>query len=323
MTGLTMADVDAAVATNTEDVEGNDKFYPPLVPDRVAHIDADFLAYMVSYERKGEKNTLEDILYRADIMAKDKRLEAGAGTAVLHLTPNTSDKGGRYDIAIQKPYQAQRTGQDKPRFLEDVRRHYAVKNTAEFHGIAHENAEADDGMSAAGWKVFNEGCSSKVVIITKDKDLRMVPCLHLNWDTGEIHDASEDSFGWIGIKEKVNTAGKVSKKHDGFGTKFFWFQLLMGDTADNIKGCPKAWIDGKHKACGLVGAYALLKDASSDRECLKICMEAYKSNKYFHWQSGEKVSWQDVFWSEAQMLWMQRTVGDINDVKKWVKEFLT
>ena len=316
---LTLDDITEAVAD--EEFEAIEKEYPDVVKGRTAHIDADFLAYMASYEKEGEDNVLEDILYRVDVMIEDKRRQAAAEFAVLHLTPKGSDKGGRYDAAIQKEYQAQRTSDRKPQYLEAARDYMAAK-TGHVTGRSWQNAEADDGMAEAAWKNYVAGTSSLCVIVTKDKDLRMCPGLHLNWDTGSIHDCGQDTFGDIGIVERVSSSGKKTKKHRGFGTKFFWFQLLMGDTADNIKGCPKAVIDGKHKACGLVGAYALLEHATTDRECLNICMTAFKSNEYVHWKTGEAVTWQDVFWSEAHLLWMQRTAGKQDDVKQWVKEFL-
>ena len=311
------------------------KEYPKMVPGRTVHIDADFMAYMAAYERKDEDLTIEDIFYRADVMIMDKMQEAAAEFTVLHLTPSTSNKGGRYEAAIQKKYQATRAG-EKPRHLEACRE-YMGKKTGHVKGILWHNAEADDGMAEAGWKAYEDGQQHLCVIATKDKDLRMVPCFHLNWDTGEITDIysgitdmdnkreqviGKSTFGWIGIKEKISSSGKKTKKHDGFGTKFFWFQMLMGDTADNIKGCPKAMIGGKLKACGLIGAYELLKDAKSDVECLKICMKEYSRNKYVHWEHGEAVEWQDAFWSEAELLWMQRTPGDIEDVHTWVREII-
>ena len=48
-------------------------------------------------------------------------------------------------------------------------------------------------------------------------------------------------------------------------------------------------------------------------------MTAYKSNEYTHYLTGETAAWKDVFWSEAQMLWMQRNPGDINGRKEMGK----
>ena len=124
---------------------------------------------------------------------------------------------------------------------------------------------------------------------------------------------------------KVTGKQTVSKKAIGFGTAFFWMQMLMGDTADHIQGCPKIMNKKGDKLvlCGKVSAYDLLVDATSDKECLRIVMDAYKlTEDYTHYLTGAPCEWQEVFWSNAQMLWMQRTPGDINDVKKWTKEFL-
>jgi hypothetical protein len=324
---LSLDDISGVTADLEIDKNLIEKEYPPMVPGRVAHIDADFLAYMASYERKDEDIAFEDIIHRVNVMVKDKRLEAGSEFAVLHLTPNTSDKGGRYEVAIQKQYQGQRTSDDKPRHLESART-YMGTLTGHVRGRAWETAEADDGMSEAAWTAWRDETSDQVVIVTKDKDLRMCPGWHLNWDTGNL--TKEDTlFGFMGIKETIKVhkvTGKQTKdkKPIGFGTAFFWMQMLMGDTADHIQGCPKIMNKKGDKlvSCGQVGAYDLLVDATSDKECLRIVMDAYKLNEYTHYLTGDVASWQDVFWSNAQMLWMQRTPGDINDVKKWTKEFL-
>lgn len=327
---LTLDDINEAAAEADFDII--EKHYPDMVPGRVAHIDADFLAYMASYERADEDSSLPDIIYRTDVMIDDKRREAGAEFAVLHVTPNTSDKGGRYEVAIQKVYQGQRTSDSKPRYLEAVRSYMADLKTSHVTGKAWQNAEADDGMAEAAWAAYVAGTSDLVVIVTKDKDLRMCPGLHLEWDTGVIVDCGTDAFGYIKLIEKASKPDpktgkvKITKKPWGYGTKWFWFQLLMGDTADNITGCPKV-LNAKGTGlvgCGPVAAYNLLADADTDRECLTICMDAFKLSEYTHWEPDHgPVTWQNVFWSEAQMLWMQRTPGDINDVKKWIKELRT
>ena len=337
---MNLSDLQSAVKDLALVPEGRPpKEYPDVVPNRVAHIDADFLAYMASAEPlplktkmkdmtpeevvvyiqsfEEKRIPLEQVLYKADVMIEDKMRECGASMAVLHLTPKGSTKGGRYDSAIQKEYQAKREG-EKPRHLEAVREHMASK-TGRIQGKSWDNAEADDGMAEAAWKAFDNGKSEQVVVATKDKDLRMVPGLHLDWDTGIIEGA-DDAFGFIEILTKTSKAGKKSKKLVGYGTKFFWAQMLMGDTVDNITGVPRATINGKLKACGLVGAYDLLQDAADDRDCFKIVTDAYKENEYCHWQTGADATWADVFWSEAQMLWMQRTPGKVWDVKNWIRE---
>ncbi len=318
---LTLDDIKGAV--KEVDVQLIEDEYPDVVPGRTAHIDADFLAYMTSYEREGEDISLEQILFNTDTMITSKRREAGAEFAVLHLTPKESNKGGRYEAAIQKKYQDTRSSDRKPRHLEAVRA-YMGEKLGNVRGALWMDAEADDGMAQAAWSAYEDGLSDQVVIVTKDKDLRMCPGLHMDWDTGILRDQGVDLFGELELRvtEKKDKDGKVrkTKKVWGYGTKWFWCQMLQGDTADNIKGCPHIMVDGKRKPCGQIAAFEALDHTRSDREALNVVMNAYKGNSYIHWETGERVEWKDVFWSEAQMLWMQRTPGDINDVKDWVKK---
>jgi DNA polymerase-1 len=299
------------------------KEYPDVVPGRVAHLDADFLAYYASYEREGENRSLEDMQLSVNTMLHDLRKSCGAATAVCHLTPESSGKAGRYDKAIQKAYQSGRSG-DKPRLLGDVRNYISVIHRYfpdTLKGVYWWEAEADDGMAGAAWDAYAAGTPELCVIASKDKDLRIPPGLHYNFDTGEIEGA-EDTFGYIEKKTTVKiseTTGKKSTTHKprGYGTKFFWWQMLMGDQADSIVGIPRA---------GIVKAYDMLADCKNDYDCLQVVKAAYKehgeSKGFLHWDTKDPVEWSKVFISEAQLLWMQRTPGDIDDVKHWMKEVI-
>lgn len=214
--------------------------YPKPVQGRVVHIDADFMAYQVAAESKeelsGEKprKSLDDMFHNARVAAEHIMRLAGATSYVCHTTPSGSDKGGRPSQAVQQEYQANRAGREKPEFLDDVRRFIG----RELNGRPHLDQEADDGMAQALYEAEDRNL---VVIASKDKDLRMVPGLHLDTWTGEIHDAEPDSYGSIWIDDS-----KSAKKLVGLGPAFFWAQVLMGDSADHIKGLPA--IPGHHVA---------------------------------------------------------------------------
>ena len=147
--------------------------FPDTVPGRVVHIDADFLAYHVSYERKGETVEFPAMQHNAKVQVEKFRKFAGAESVHLHLTPSSSTKGGRPGLAIQKEYQSSRK-EDKPEKLHIVRE-WMGKH---FPATLWQTAEADDGMAQAAWAAWNAGTPEKCVILSKDKDLRMVPgCL--------------------------------------------------------------------------------------------------------------------------------------------------
>lgn len=326
--------------------------FPKVVPGRTVHIDADFLAYQTSYERlEEEPKSLDDIKHNAEVATELLRQMAGADQVFLHTTPGVSDKGGRYDIARLKPYQGNRVDKPKPRYLNIIRQWL----TERYPGKAWHNQEADDGMSQAQYAAIAEGNSNLSIIASKDKDLNMVPGLHLNWDTGEIVDT--DTYGSVWLDESKST-----KKIKGYGQAFFWAQMLTGDPADNISGLPKlpgsvankvkptaaitkayevlddplALPHKKLKAaetintrpailCGPVTAMAVLDKLTNNKQAfnaLKAMFCLYGKEEGFMDYNGNPLAWNTAFTTEAQLLWMRRT-QDKNDVFHWFREILS
>lgn len=306
--------------SNLEHQKGPTFQIRPIVPGRVLHIDADFLAYQVSAD---EKKSLPEMKHNCEISMEKMRLMAGAEKIQLHLTPNGSDKGGRYDAAIIKEYQANRKGKPKPTMLHVMREWMHQEQGA----YLHMECEADDGMSIAQYTAIANGNRNLSVIATKDKDLCMVPGQALNWDTGELTDI-EDPFGYILLEEGVDSKGKAKpKKLRGRGWKFFWAQMLMGDAADNISGLPKCHITdyliGKPKACGPVLTHEILSGITCNKEAFRVVKELYKAHGeaegFHHWKTGEPVQYGLAFQAEARLLWMRRT-NTIDDAILWMRE---
>lgn len=297
---------------------------PPQVAGRVLHIDADFLAYMMSYEKEGHMIPLEDMKFNCSGAIEKMRLMAGAQTVFLHLTPGLSDKGGRGGIAIQKEYQGNRKDRARPDKLHILRDWMGTS----FPANLYMDCEADDGMSSAQWAMVRNGFRERSVICSKDKDLLMVPGWHMDWDTFELAQSTDETgnpneFGYTYLD-----TSKSSSKIKGFGTKFFWGQMLTGDTADNIAGLPFAC--GKHlskpKKIGPVLADYYLSDLWNDKDAFNLVKGLYemcgKEVGFKHWQTGENVPWQRVFVAEAQLLWMRRERTDAQCVLKWFKEIM-
>lgn len=295
--------------------EAPPQFYiPRLVPGRTVHIDADFLAYHVSAD---DTKGVEAMKHNCEVEIEKIRLMAGAEKWVMHLTPHNSNKGGRYAAALLKEYQGNRKGKLKPKYLHVIRDWMH----RELGAIMHENIEADDGMAMAQYKAIAEGKGHLSVIATRDKDLRMVPGLTLDWWDGVIVD-SGDTFGFLQLDET-----KAQKKLRGRGTKFFWAQLLMGDTADNISGLPKVaterFINGKPKACGPVMAFNILDPTKSDKEAFEVVRELYRDYGtvigFKNYRDGSDVPFGNALTSEAQLIWMRRK-PEITDALDWMKE---
>lgn len=336
-----------------------DVSYPEMVKGRVVQIDADFLAYQVSYEKEGDPKSPDDMKHNARVAVDHIRNMAAAEFVCMHLTPFTSNKGLRYHQAIQKVYQGNRTDKPKPRMLHSMRQWLADN----FVGHLWEQCEADDGMAAAQYDAITSDRRNLSIVASKDKDLDMVPGLHMVWDTGEIIDTAASNngdFGWVDLKVSRTATGTKTSKLKGYGYKWFWAQMLIGDTADNIQGLPKVTgmvlnqfdptaavrqafqiiaTNGdnasavekatsvlkarKPKACGPALAIKILDQVQNNKqafEAVKSLYEMYGNEVGFTDYEGNSVPWQSVFVSEAQLLWMRRNVDDPHDVVHWFKE---
>lgn len=330
-----------------------------IVSDRVAHIDADFMAYIIAAdtvaEQRGDKPIRDIGTKRGQVhdFAAYIAGQAGAAHYVLHITPNGSTKGGRHAQAVQAEYQANRAGKEPPADLHTIRAYIASlgKNAA-----VHMDQEADDGLAQAN---YND--PKNAVLCSRDKDLRMVPGLHLDMDTGEIINVPFDAYGKLAIDDS-----KSSKKVVGYGPAFFFAQCVMGDTADNIKGLPlaparavmkvkptatftkdmeryKAAKDKGHthnidfardrlnshlvtaKQCGPMLTYELMKDITNVSDAFHHVLSLYEGlvndhgYEFKHWHTQEPATPKQVLLGEMQLLWMRRNKNPL-DVINFIRE---
>jgi hypothetical protein len=150
----------------------------------------------------------------------------------------TGDGNFRHEYATILPYKGNRP--PKPIHLELIRNLLVD----EFGAKIINGQEADDEIAIEAYTRFKEG-NDDYVIATTDKDLKMVPGKHFNFVTAKA--------------SKISEAGADAN---------FWFQLLVGDSTDNIRGVP---------GTGKVRAAALLKGlASSNKRMYDAVREAYR-----------------------------------------------
>lgn len=281
----------------------------PVVSGRVLQLDGDFLAYYVTGSKDvGDKHDMmRNALTSINILQK----AAGAESVCIHLTPTNSTKGNRKEIALLKPYQANRESKQKPEYLTFIREWMHEQLGA----VLWEDCEADDGMSMYQWAAINSNKKDLSVICSEDKDLGIVPGFHLNWKTLELSDVS--FFGDLYLQTKYTPLGAKKVKVLGNGFKFFCFQMLAGDPADNISGVPKVFKGNKLVNCGPMTAYSLLRHTKTPKQALDVVSKMYKkyseTNIGFVDYNGNSISVQDAFLSEAKLLWMRR-YNDENDI---------
>lgn len=259
---------DEVAATNAIEVQR-----VPKVEGRVLFVDADMLCYQCGGNDDTDVATSRRILKnKIDLFME----ASGAERLVLGLTGDGSTKGDRAVIAYTKPYQGQRKGQ-RPKNWQYLRDYIGQGLAGPVKTVF--DREADD---LAGFMSHVYGGNS--VLCSRDKDFRMLPGLHLNWDTYELVEVKPDVFG-------VEHGGKM------YGHKWFWTQMLWGDAADNIPGLPKH--PDFPRGVGEVAAGKLLAFAHDDESAAQAVAQAYKA----HW--GDE--WADRYAEQASLLWIRRT----------------
>lgn len=276
----------------------------PKVPGLVIHIDGDMICYFCA----GDKETPSGEARRRALGRIEKfKRAAGAERAVVHLTNPAGNKGERALIATVKPYQGQRTG-EKPKnhgYLHEFLRDY---NGPEFTSKLWANREADDGVCACAYHAARSGKGpGYIAIATQDKDFRMFPGLHVDWISFEAVKIEDGCFA------QTNNGGKL------FGYKWFWMQMLMGDTADHIPGLPEyPTTNAKGEPClkkmGEKTAEKFLEKATTNQQCFDEVYGLYLEYYAEHLGLGYEEA-DDRFVEQMSLLWMRSGIkADVDDV---------
>jgi len=251
------------------------------VRGRVLILDADGPAYQAASTAK----TLPTALRRFQTMVETERFVTGADEVQVHLTPRGCLKCRRGDYPSAMEYQANRDTKRRPKppLLHPLRDAVAIHEWPENWSVfSWHDREADDGMIMQAHLLGDSG-----VIVSADKDLRLTPGPYWEVQEGRL-DVLENRFGWIGAKQTASAAKVV-----GHGTKFFWAQMLMGDTADNVKGIKAL----QGRLCGPAAAYNFLHSMEDESQAARAVLDAYAAIK------------QDPL-AEAQCLWLRRSNED-------------
>jgi len=194
---------------------------------------------------------------RVDMMIERIMEATDADAYELFLSGKTNF---RTEIAVSYPYKGQRS-KEKPIHWSTV----GEILVADYDAYTVHGAEADDAIS-----IFARLDPDNTIVASRDKDLRIIPCYHYAWRCG-------DSQPEIPV-HKVSTLGEIRAvaypsggyKLVGNGLKFFYGQVLCGDSVDNYKGC---------RGVGPQAAVALLGTCTNEHELYQQTLAAY-SKKY-------------------------------------------
>lgn len=128
----------------------------------------------------------------------------------------------------------------------------------------------------AGWAEGLEGDDllgifqdDNTIIASIDKDMRMIPGLHYNFDQDRIFRVSDPG----NLKLYRGNSKVRARKIVGGGFKWFCAQMLIGDTSDGIPGL---------KGIGPVSAYKYLNDSTDERSMWHIIETLYREQDQYH-----------------------------------------
>ncbi|WWQ30278.1 hypothetical protein RSgd_1476 [Ralstonia solanacearum] len=248
-----------------------------VVAERICHIDGDYLAYFAA---GGDEMPVGTARRVAAERIEAFREMSGSAKALVHLTAADSTKGDRFLAATVKPYQGQRSSGRRPKNWAALRDYLENSEYVTFERKLWHDREADDGMAVASFQVIDPVIQT--VIATKDKDMRMLAGTHIDWTHYTLTEVPKGTYELIG-------------PYDGlvYGHKWFWLQLLQGDTADNIPGLPKLF----GKPCGEKGAAKYLDGTTCNEEAFALVAEAYAA----HYAE----TWEDALAEQASLLWLR------------------
>lgn len=265
----------------------------PKVPGLTVHIDGDYLAYYASGNDECEPG-----MARMNAMSLIEKFMGltGACNAVVHNTASGCHKGERYLAATVKPYQGQRDGNRKPKNYPYMRE-LLLNYTGElFRTKTWTTREADDGFGACAYFASgNPAQAGYAALATADKDMRMLPGLHVDWTKLCLTTVKPGEYEVIGPNDKI------------YGLKWFWLQMLMGDGADNCPGLENYRIlnaDGSHKSTKPVGektALKLLEGIENGDDAYRRVIGLYRDS-YRVYPDGYG---DDRFCEQAALMWMR------------------
>jgi 5'-3' exonuclease len=217
-------------------------------------IDGDILTYRAAFSCEGQP--LEDAQEKIDELVEEI-LEAVAFSCTSESYEMFITGKGNFRYLVQPTYKQNRSGKPKPEHLPGLRDYLVSAYSAK----VSSGQEADDDIAIRATELGPDA-----VIASVDKDFLQVPCHHYNMNK------------------------KTLVKIDEFeGLRFFYTQIIMGDSADNVFGI---------KGVGPVKAGKMLADATTERDLYACCVAAYGGD-------AGKVK------ENGRLLWLLREEGQV------------
>jgi DNA polymerase-1 len=187
-------------------------------------LDGDILCYRCA--AANENGTPQDVATAIDGIIERLKQELGSDLIHCYLTGSNN-----FRYQLYPEYKANRKDVPKPKYLKDARE-YLLES---YPVTVAENEEADDFMAIAQCA---QTAQEQTIIVSLDKDMLQVPGWHYSW---EIEGGTPD--------KRWKKEAKLQEISPFQGAYNFYYQMLVGDNSDNIKGVNGI---GKKKATDLL-----------------------------------------------------------------------
>lgn len=216
----------------------------------LALIDGDIICYRAGFATENNDESLA--LWQADEMIEGIIKDVGANNYQIWLS-DSAENNFRYQVF--EDYKANRRGKPRPKHLNAIKEHLIKNHQARISF----GMEADDALGIHQDKVgvsdpIGEGLCNHYytsVICSIDKDLLTIPGCHYNFVKKEMSHVTPD-----------------------VALKTFYTSILVGDVADNIKGCP---------GIGVAKAAKLFERASNELELFEAVRFGYRQGFSKFW----------------------------------------
>jgi 5'-3' exonuclease len=209
-------------------------------------LDGDLFCYRCA--ASAETNLVEIAYTYIESLLDTCVLETGADSFDFYLTGNSN-----FRYQIYPEYKANRLDQVKPRWLQACRE-FLIK---EYGAVVAEGCEADDLLGVSQCTSNKLGVDT--CIASLDKDLLMIPGNHYSW---RIEGGTPDKR-WV-----KDAKSQSIQPIDGL--RWFYTQLLTGDTSDNVKGVT---------GIGKVKAEKLLQGLDNEKDLFNRVRDAYSCDE--------------------------------------------
>lgn len=241
-----------------------------------------------------EPEPVENCLYNIKIQANNI-LEMFSDADVIFVAGDSNNF--RLELPLPTRYKSNRDGMLRPVLLKEAREYFVKK----FNAKSAEGCEADDLANILAYEGLHKG--KEAILLSPDKDAKQSVGL-------KLFDYTNPNKGIVHI-QNWHDIELVKGDFKSYGIPFFCYQMTRGDKVDCVTPYE---LTGKQ--FGDAGAYKLLSDCKTPRQCLEAVARKFQEwypepVTYRAWDKQEHTKdWKDLLQLYFSSVYMLRDETD-------------